>query len=877
MGLYEWVDEEIDSRPVYFGGRGRNQYLYFSSAAGSWMIDTNRHDTESGVAASDDATCPTDVASFEWAVHNGSHWLVDSNVTVSCASATPPFPPSPPTTPPSPPSICSNTCHFSSDAVCDDGGEGAEYSSCNLGSDCSDCGVRELLATVPPPPSAPTPSSPSICSNTCEYRRDDDCDDGGKDSHYSVCAFGTDCLDCGARFPTPSAPPTPPPPPGVCNDDCSFPRDGECDDGGPGSEYSDCNLGTDCSDCGARTNDATVIPPPPSPPPCNDNDGGATDSYGDTCQDYLTWPEWCGGYDDNDFTSSSMCCACGGGQPVSQASTLCTDACHYPSDGLCDDGGAGAQYDECALGTDCTDCGDRLPHPSPPPLPPPNLCTDTCHYESDGDCDDGGQGAEYSSCELGTDCADCGSRVASSSLPPSLMPSSASPAPPCLNSDNGATDSYNDDCAFYSTHPQWCNTGDDSDFTSNTMCCVCGGGLSAVPPSLPPPIPCEDSSDGATDMGGYGCADYTGYTHWCGSYDDTDFSSSTMCCACGGGRHNVAHSPPSPPPPPVCNDTDTSAGSNSAVTDRYEGSCNDYRSNTVWCGNYDDDDFSSNTMCCACGGGSTTVQHSPPPPPAPPPCNDTAAGATDSYGDPCSDYLTNPGWCGGYDDEDFSSNDMCCACGGGYANTPPPSPNAPVPAQPTPTAPPPSPMPPKAPRGMREPSPPYPLQTPSSPGLSPPGGPEKVAPSSPGLDVDAAISAGGNSGMVTEVVGISIGAAAALGVLSAGAIFVICTRKKTKPKLTMRRKKPPLAQPATPRRGGSSPHKLACDSDEHPSSQRTSTGPESPGRGLKIGIFTRRSSEQGGQVFGSSPRSPKSPPKSPHSLEKTGAESSAEL
>ena len=46
----------------------------------------------------------------------------------------------------------------------------------------------------------------------------------------------------------------------------------------------------------------------------------------------------------------------------------------------------------------------------------------------DGACDDGGSGAEYSLCRLGTDCQDCGSRSsASSSL---LSPLSPSPPPP---------------------------------------------------------------------------------------------------------------------------------------------------------------------------------------------------------------------------------------------------------------------------------------------------------------------------------------------------------------------------------------------------------------------------------------------------------------
>ena len=37
------------------------------------------------------------------------------------------------------------------------------------------------------------------CTNTCEYAHDDDCDDGGPGSDYSVCAFGSDCGDCGSR------------------------------------------------------------------------------------------------------------------------------------------------------------------------------------------------------------------------------------------------------------------------------------------------------------------------------------------------------------------------------------------------------------------------------------------------------------------------------------------------------------------------------------------------------------------------------------------------------------------------------------------------------------------------------------------------------
>lgn len=37
-----------------------------------------------------------------------------------------------------------------------------------------------------------------------------------------------------------------------CMDSCYWAKDGSCDDGGPGSDFSICELGTDCSDCGNR-------------------------------------------------------------------------------------------------------------------------------------------------------------------------------------------------------------------------------------------------------------------------------------------------------------------------------------------------------------------------------------------------------------------------------------------------------------------------------------------------------------------------------------------------------------------------------------------------------------------------------------------------
>ena len=61
-----------------------------------------------------------------------------------------------------------------------------------------------------------------------------------------------------------------------------------------------------------------------------------------------------------------------------ESAGTCTNMCNYASDDDCDDGGAGAEYASCALGTDCIDCGPRgaARLPSSSALPPP-------HYERD--------------------------------------------------------------------------------------------------------------------------------------------------------------------------------------------------------------------------------------------------------------------------------------------------------------------------------------------------------------------------------------------------------------------------------------------------------------------------------------------------------------
>ena len=117
--------------------------------------------------------------------------------------------------------------------------------------------------------------------------------------------------------------------------------------------------------------------------------------------------------------------------------------------------------------------------------------------------------------------------------PPTISPMPTFAPSPCADGDTeGQVDQYSDGCAGYATeaatgwstgYGNWCGVYDDSDFSSVTMCCVCGGGY------------CADTNDGALDPYGDNCDGYVGNDHWCGLYDGDGFSSNDMCCTCGGG------------------------------------------------------------------------------------------------------------------------------------------------------------------------------------------------------------------------------------------------------------------------------------------------------------------------------------------------------
>ena len=69
--------------------------------------------------------------------------------------------------------------------------------------------------------------------------------------YYGNVAIDQVVLECGGGPPAP-----PSPPPALCTDDCPpyphWANDGWCDDGGSGSDYDFCPMGSDCADCGPR-------------------------------------------------------------------------------------------------------------------------------------------------------------------------------------------------------------------------------------------------------------------------------------------------------------------------------------------------------------------------------------------------------------------------------------------------------------------------------------------------------------------------------------------------------------------------------------------------------------------------------------------------
>lgn len=199
--------------------------------------------------------------------------------------------------------ICLNTCETKNNGVCDDGGTDSTFGTCDLGTDCEDCGPREGEVGACEDDAAwvdevgshtckdfahnrfwctdfgdysekarnACPVSCGLCSRAL-----DNCECAGVNNYMG---HGEKCTEehlysglqwcyvsretcpnalwselkeindqnlgfiyCGDVDFTDEE----------CNETCAFTDDGSCDDGGPGSDSSACPLGTDCLDCGPR-------------------------------------------------------------------------------------------------------------------------------------------------------------------------------------------------------------------------------------------------------------------------------------------------------------------------------------------------------------------------------------------------------------------------------------------------------------------------------------------------------------------------------------------------------------------------------------------------------------------------------------------------
>jgi len=281
---------------------------------------------------------------------------------------------------------CFETCTHASDTDCDDGGDGSEYSLCDIGTDCVDCGPR--LALPPPPsPPLPTPARPiwygsTVCLESCVHTADGDCDDGGPGAEYVLCEWGTDCIDCGSRSALP--PPPPPLPPGCTSEHEVDHRcgpeydDAVCDEGRCCSEHEWCGSSTDhCNansyeeysdgNCNPGGDDGDCVSEQDTGHRCGPNYDDAVCDEGRCCSQH----EWCGDSADHCNDNSLVLHSDGNGCASDSACASEGDVGHR----------CGPDYDDanCGEGRCCSEhewCGDSTDH-----------CNANSYAEySDGNC-----------------------------------------------------------------------------------------------------------------------------------------------------------------------------------------------------------------------------------------------------------------------------------------------------------------------------------------------------------------------------------------------------------------------------------------------------------------------------------------------------------
>ena len=172
----------------------------------------------------------------------------------------------------------------------------------------------------------------------------------------------------------------------------------------------------------------------------------------------------CGLGDDDDFTASLQCCACGGylGKtlaptisvaPSTSAPSLAPTMTPAPT--CASDDSTTDRY-----GYTCSSLYDSNPL--------------YCQYSTHLDDDD---------FTASLQCCACGGYLGKTAAP------TVTPAPTCAN-DDSTTDSVGATCSsLYDSYPTYCGNHDDEDFVASMQCCTCGGflGKSLAPTMTPAP------------------------------------------------------------------------------------------------------------------------------------------------------------------------------------------------------------------------------------------------------------------------------------------------------------------------------------------------------------------------------------------------------
>jgi hypothetical protein len=227
--------------------------------------------------------------------------------------------------------LCTNTCIYANDTECDDGGDASAITQlCTLGTDCNDCGART--------------GGNQYCDDSCDSVNGV-CEDGGTGSNGAACFWGQDCSDCGPRST-------------LCSDSCRWANDGACDYNGP------CAVGTDCTDCGIWAGGKGENPCDGTTQSTCTHWGAERDTPGSCQCDDCAWDQAdCGSPNLCNGSSISACCGA-------------TNSCGFVSDDYCDCGGW------CAW--DAADCGGSTPVPAcdPQSFPGCDACLrTTCSFE----------------------------------------------------------------------------------------------------------------------------------------------------------------------------------------------------------------------------------------------------------------------------------------------------------------------------------------------------------------------------------------------------------------------------------------------------------------------------------------------------------------